>query len=580
MPLAERFFEITEDAIEQILLADNSDDEDNLPLDEEDRGFLDEDVEKVGKEIVIERPVAATNDLPEAPRKQRRAKAGQKDDINFIWKPWKANFQKNTIEYEYGNVNIDVDCSVEPNAYEVFEKTCGFNDLAAHIVEQSNLYMKQKGVPFQTDAQEIRAFLGMNLVMGYHVLPSLKDYWSTDPDLQVPYIAKVMPRQRFEAIRSALHFSNNEEMLPKSHPDFDRAFKVRPVMDHFNRCFQNARNPSQQQSVDEHMIRFKGHSIMKQYIKNKPIKWGFKMWCRCDSKTGYLYQFDLYTGKKTDTEHGLGEGVVLMLTKSFEHLCCEIYIDNFFNSPILQLKTQQQEIYLCGTARADRKHMPKNLKQDKELKRGESQMLSANGITCVKWMDNRSVVMLSNFLHSTNSVSVSRRQQKSAEKIQIPCPEIIVAYNNFMGGVNLMDQKKITYEVDRKSKIKYYLRIFFDLIDIAVNNAHCIFTQLNLNMNPQCKAMTPLQYRQLIARFLIGNYTNRKRSLPAGPVRSSKNSIPSPMPEHKLAKMGKRKRCAQCAKDKIENRTDNICEICQVHLCYTSSRNCFEKYHT
>jgi len=247
-----------------------------------------------------------------------------------------------------------------------------------------------------------------------------------------------------------------------------------------------------------------------------------------------------------------------MLTKPLEHLCCEIYIDSFFNSPLLQLKSQQQQIYLCGTARTDRKHMPKNLKQDKDLKRGASQMLSANGITCVKWMDNRSVVMLSNFLNSTESLTVSRRQQKSAEKIQIPCPEIIIAYNKFMGGVDLMDQKKITYEIDRKAKIKYYLRIFFDLMDIAVKNALCIFTQLNQNVNHDYKAISPLHYRQLIARFLIGNYANRTRSLPAGPVRSSKNTIPAPQPEHKLVKTAKRKRCAECAKDKIENRTDNV----------------------
>jgi hypothetical protein len=103
--------------------------------------------------------------------------------------------------------------------------------------------------------------------------------------------------------------------------------------------------------------------------------------------------------------------VVIMLTKPLEHLCYEFYIDNFFNSPLLQLKSKQQQIYLCGTTRTDRKHMPKNLKQDKDLKHGVSQMLSANGIACVKWMDNRSVVM-SNFLNSTESLTVSRRQQK------------------------------------------------------------------------------------------------------------------------------------------------------------------------
>ena len=29
-----------------------------------------------------------------------------------------------------------------------------------------------------------------------------------------------------------------------------------------------------------------------QQHRNKPAKWGFKMWCRCAAKTGYLYEFE------------------------------------------------------------------------------------------------------------------------------------------------------------------------------------------------------------------------------------------------------------------------------------------------
>ena len=196
--------------------------------------------------------------------------------------------------------------------------------------------------------------------MGYHVLPTLRDDWSTEPDLQLPYVANVMPRNRFAVIRSALHISNNEDMLHRTDPELDRAFNVRPLVTHFNQSFQKARAPSIQQSIDEHMIKFKGHNKMKQYIKNKPIKWGFKMWCRCNSKTGYLYQFDLYSGKKTETEYGLGEGVAVTLTKPIEHLCCEVYINNFFNSALLTVEAQEKDIYICRTVCADRKHMPKN----------------------------------------------------------------------------------------------------------------------------------------------------------------------------------------------------------------------------
>ena len=44
---------------------------------------------------------------------------------------------------------------------------------------------------------------------------------------------------------------------------------------------------------------------MKQYLKFEPIKWGFKFLFRCSSKTGYLYQMDIYLGKKQNTKFKL-----------------------------------------------------------------------------------------------------------------------------------------------------------------------------------------------------------------------------------------------------------------------------------
>ena len=67
------------------------------------------------------------------------------------------------------------------------------------------------------------------------------------------------------------------------------------------------------------MVKFKGRSSMKQYAKNKPIKWGFNFWYCCASKTGYLYQFDLCLGKKESAEENLRPGVFLKMTESLEN---------------------------------------------------------------------------------------------------------------------------------------------------------------------------------------------------------------------------------------------------------------------
>ena len=33
------------------------------------------------------------------------------------------------------------------------------------------------------------------------------------------------------------------------------------------------------------------------YIYNKPVKWGFKLWCLCDTLNGYTSSFSVYRGK-------------------------------------------------------------------------------------------------------------------------------------------------------------------------------------------------------------------------------------------------------------------------------------------
>lgn len=108
--------------------------------------------------------------------------------------------------------------------------------------------------------------------MGYHILPTFKDYWATDADLSVPLIEKTMTFKRFADIRRYFHFNDNEKNYPTDNANRYRAFKIHPIIEHFNEAFQDAVEPEECMSIDEHMIKFRGHNIMHQYVKNKPIR--------------------------------------------------------------------------------------------------------------------------------------------------------------------------------------------------------------------------------------------------------------------------------------------------------------------
>ena len=122
---------------------------------------------------------------------------------------------------------------------------------------------------------------------------------------------------------------------------------------------------------------------------------------------------DIYLGRKQTPEFnlGLGEEVVLQLTKDLERSFCTVSFDNSFNSPKLIEKLFQKGIYGIGTVRANRKQMPKMI-NDEQMKRGDCEFLFSRNTMVCKWMDNRSVLLLSSAHEVINDIlSVQRREK-------------------------------------------------------------------------------------------------------------------------------------------------------------------------
>lgn len=198
-------------------------------------------------------------------------------------------------------------------------------DLIDSIVFHTNLYATQKNVSdgnksFQpTTHEEMKLFLGVNILMGVKKLPSLKDYWSAQYEIRDTYISKVIPRDRFYWLLANLHFADNSLQPKKGEENYNKLYKLGPLLTTLSRTYKEFYKPGQFQAVDESMIKYKGRSCMKQYMPAKPTKRGYKVWVRADD-SGFVCEFQIYTGKIGDLpEKDLGRRVVKDLTRELRN---------------------------------------------------------------------------------------------------------------------------------------------------------------------------------------------------------------------------------------------------------------------
>ena len=163
-------------------------------------------------------------------------------------------------------------------------------------------------------------------------------------------------------------------------------------------------------------------------------------------------------------------------------------------------------LYVLSTAYSDKINIPQ-IKKGKEMKRGDYQCNFYKHIACIKWYDNKSVMLLGNHSEEITSIlTVQRRLKGSSSKIPVNCPNDIKLYNSTIGGVDLMDQLKSAYQTDRRWKFWFYLRLFFDLFNVALVNSFIVYKEL------ENKDLTLKEFKICIALKLNASFISRKLS--------------------------------------------------------------------
>ena len=329
------------------------------------------------------------------------------------------------------------------------------DEVWALLVRETNRYAgaMMKCTPsarawYDTTVEEMKAFVGLLILMGIQKLPCLEMYWSHKyPLINTPSIASIMPRVRFEQLFRFLHLCSNSASVPSTLPGGDRLFKVRKYLDLITAEFETKYNMHQECTIDEAMIKFKGRLRFKQYMKDKPTKWGIKVFVLVDARNGYMKRLQVYTGKgvaSSTNQIGLCSKLVLDLMQGFEFSGLHLYTDNYYTSPMLYNHLYNRGINTCRTARSNRKYFPTELVTSATISnRGVHKYRSNGPLLANVWIDKRSIYFLTT-LHVTEPPSgtpctVQRRQADGSVE-NLKCPPCLPDYQSFMRGVDRIDQ--------------------------------------------------------------------------------------------------------------------------------------------
>ncbi|XP_066941424.1 piggyBac transposable element-derived protein 2-like [Macrobrachium rosenbergii] len=361
-------------------------------------------------------------------------------------------------------------------------------------------------------------------------------------------------------------------------------------------------SPAEKLSIDEQIVPFKGTSSMKTYNPKKPKKWGYKIFV-LSGTNGLVYNFKIYAGNISPVPgqpdlKASGNIVLDLLQPIPKGMWHKVYFDNWFNSPLLQTTLWKQGFGSLGTVRLNRVsgcNMPSDT-QMKHLGRGTSVLqvtqMDDVELRVVKWYDNKGVTRLSNFAALEPQRTIQRWNSKEKIYVDIACPSIIMIYNKFMGGVDLLDSLLALYRIGLRSK-KWYHKFLWHFLDVMLIQAWLLYIRdFDLSGAPKKDKLPLLKFKLEVSDCLLlkGKVPGPKRGRPSvsvddlyrakakkGPtVKIPAKPIRTDMIGHFPEFAEKKGRC------KYPGCT-GICKVfcckCRVNLCFTPKSNCFRKFH-
>ena len=261
-------------------------------------------------------------------------------------------------------------------------------DVNNPVKTESERYAIQKlNHKFYLPQSDLDTFVSTVLLSRYHTLPQEHLYWCNDEDVGVNLMKKKILQNRFQEIKQYFHLADNDNLQQG-----DKLAMIRSYLNIMQRNFFRFGVFSEHLSIDEQIAPCYGHFSTKLYMRNKPVKFGMKIWFFASAQ-GYPFSFDVYTyiSKDMSSSKPLRERVVnklIAVIKNYSNNA--IFFDNFFSSTALCRDLARKSLRCTGTIYQNRtQNYPLTLQAVmKKNQCGVFEPYSDGEVVLCQWNDN------------------------------------------------------------------------------------------------------------------------------------------------------------------------------------------------
>ena len=443
------------------------------------------------------------------------------------------------------------------------------------LVEKTNLFIRnkrenytQKSKARDTDNVEMKAFLGLLLLAGtYHSnRMNLDNLWNTD-GTGIDVFRLTMSLHRFRFLLCCIRFDDKATRASRKLLD-----KLAPIRDLFETFVQNClRNysPLEFVTIDEMLVAFRGRCPFRQYIPNKPEKYGIKIQAMADARTYYTCKMEIYAGKQPDGPFKVDNSSFAVVTRLISEISGSgrnVTFDNCYTTyPLIVSLLHDHKLSAVGTLRKNKREIPDEFLSVKNRAACDSMFGFGGNVTLVSYVpqtkQKKNVVLFSSMHHDDKIDPESSDMKKH---------EIITFYNSTKGGVDMVDQMAGEYDTSRNSR-RWPLTVFYTLLNVSTINAYIFYCH-----NPENRLKRRLFIKSVSMQLVQEALKRRLQNIHLS--RDLKSGIRRMLPESEesstysqASTSNRAKRCKLYERSR-DRKVKTVSTTCGKHVCKDHSK--------